>query len=142
MAKQKQKQGFTQLYEPVNHQPLEVLTRGGKPYKTPKGMLRKVKIQGKHFVVAYHSQIYTVTKIRLRGIVMYNQRLIVIDPTQTLPMMLETLYHEMAHVYLNDWQEKSKPLHKLSPVQVEEICDLFAAAHYDACQNNPGPSPV
>lgn len=131
------KNGFTQLHEPRNNQPLEVLTRGGKTFNPPKGMPRKVKIQGKHFDIGYHSQIYTVEKIRLRGIVMYNHRLIVIDPTQTLTMMRETLYHEMAHVYLNDWQDKSKPLRKLSSVQVEELCDLFAEAHYDACLNNP-----
>lgn len=131
------KNGFTQLHEPLNDQPLELLTRRGKAHSAPKGMPNKVKIQGKHFTVAYHSQIYTVEKIRLRGIVIYAQRLIVIDPSQTLPMMLETLYHEMAHVYLMAWQDKSKALRKLSPLQVEEVCDLFAEAHYDARLNNP-----
>lgn len=131
------KNGFTQLHEPINGQALALLTHAGKPWKTPNGMPRSVRVKGKTFRVMYHSKIYGDIKTRLRGIVFYNHQLIVIDPTQPLPLMKETLYHEMAHVYLHDWQEKSKPLRKLSPVQVEEFCDLFAEAHSDARLNNP-----
>lgn len=133
------KNGFTLLHEPLNDQPLELLTRGGKACKTPQGMPTKVKILGMHFNVAYHTNIYTLNKIRLRGIVIFAQRLICIDPKQSLHQMRETLYHEMAHVYLNNWQTKSKCLRKLSGMQVEELCDLFAEAHYDSCLNNPKP---
>jgi len=134
------KSGYSQLHEPLNEQPLEVLTHGGKPYKTPRGMPSKVKVHGQHFQVFYHSNIYTMNFQRLRGIVMYAQRLIIIDPKQTLHMMRETLYHEMAHVYLHTWQMKSKSLRKLTGPQVEDLCDLFAEAHYDARLNNRGPA--
>jgi hypothetical protein len=130
------KPGFVQLHEPQNDQPLELLTRGGQPFKTPRSMPGKVKILGQHFKVAYHSQIYTLEHQRLRGIVIFAQRLIVIDPKQSIHQMRETLFHEMAHVYLYAWQEKSKVLSKLTNAQVEEVCDLFAEAHYDARLNN------
>jgi len=131
------KPGFSQLHEPLNDQPLEVMTRGGKPRKAPKGMPARVKILGQHFQVFYHSQIYTMTRVRLRGIVIFAQRLIIIDPTQSLHMMRETLFHEMAHVYLYKWQSKSTCLNKLSHQQVEELCDLFAESYYDSRLNNP-----
>lgn len=132
------KRGYKQLYESFNKQPLEIMTKGGRQYECPNGMPVSVIVKGKHVPITYHSRIYSLQGVALRGMVMYSQRIIVIDPTMSLHMMRETLYHEMAHMYLHDWQEKSKHLRKLTPAQVEDICDMFSEGHYDAiCNNNP-----
>jgi len=134
----KRKSGFVVLRERLNNNPLEVYTYGGRDYATPNGMPSLVKVLGQHFEVRYHSCIYAAPKSseRLRGIVMYGQRLIVIDPRQSIHSLRETLYHEMAHVYLHYWQTKSPALAKLSPLQVEEVCDMFSEGYYDALLNN------
>jgi hypothetical protein len=135
----KAKLGYVALREKTNNNPIEVWTYGGREYPTPNGMPSKVTIMGQPFEVRYHSHIYAERKTsqRLRGIVLYSFRLIVLDPKQSIHMMRETLYHEMGHIYLKVWQTKATQLDKLSPMQVEEICDMFAEAHYDALLNAP-----
>lgn len=133
------KRGYKQLTEKLNGHPIPVFTHGGREYSSPSGMPNSVSILGQRFEVCYHSHIYAEPKAaqRLRGIVLYNFRLIYIDPKQTIHMLKETLYHEIGHVYLKVWQTKSEALAKLSPQAVEEICDMFAEAYYDCSSNNP-----
>ena len=133
------KRGYVQLTDKLNGIPLSVWTHGGREYACPQGMPSVVKIFGQAFEVRYHSHIYAEPKAaqRLRGIVLYNFRLIYLDPKQTIHMLKETLYHEIGHVYLKVWQTKAEPLAKLSPQAVEAICDMFAEGYYDSVSNNP-----
>ncbi len=132
------KAGYVSLRDKTNNTPIDIYTYGGKEYPTPNSMPSSVCIYGQHFEVRYHSHIYNEPKKsqRLRGVVLYNFRLIIIDPRQSLHDMRETVYHEVAHVYLKVWQTKSAALSKLTPAQVEEVCDMFAEGHYDAKLNN------
>jgi hypothetical protein len=127
---------FTQLREVNNGQLLQLLTRGGRETATPNGMPSTVKILGMEYQVKYHSKIYNSNKQLLRGIVIFQQRLIFLDPCQTLHMMRETLYHEMAHVYYSTWCARSPHLHKLTGAQIEDLCDWFADSTYDLVSNN------
>jgi hypothetical protein len=127
---------FTQLREVTNGQLLQILTRGGRETAIPNGMPSTVKILGMEYQVKYHSKIYSHDKRMLRGIVIFQQRLIFLDPCQTLHMMRETLYHEMAHVYYSTWITRSPHLHKLTGAQIEDLCDMFADSTYDLVSNN------
>lgn len=130
MAKKKT---YTILREKLNNWPIAIYTSGGREYPSPQGMPSSVKVHGKIFQVIYHSNIYAEPKEsqRLRGLIEYNHRLIFIDPKQSLPALRETLYHEMAHAYLLDWQYRGG-LKKITPAQEEDLCDFFAEAHADA----------
>lgn len=125
---------FRKLSEKLNHYTINVYTLGGKELATPNGMPSSVRILGQKYQVYYHTKIYAepISRTRLRGIVVYDERIIVLDPMQTIHDLRETLYHEMAHVYLRNNQSRGSSLIKLSPAQVEEVCDLFAEGHYDA----------
>jgi hypothetical protein len=127
---------FTQLKEPLNNMPLNVLTRGGREYTTPNGMPSKVKVLGMDYAITYHSKIYSTEKQMLRGIVMFQQRRIYLDPNQTIHILRETLYHEMAHIYYSTWCVRSPHLHKLTGAQIEDLCDWFADSTYDLTSNN------
>ncbi len=128
------KTSFVCLREKSSHNLLDVYTHNGREYSTPNGMPSEVTVYGAKYEVRYHSNIYSEPKKsqRLRGIVLYNFRLIVIDPRQSIHDLRETLFHEMGHVYVKAWQSKSLPLSKLTYQQVEDICDMFAEGHYDA----------
>lgn len=126
---------FTQLKEALNGMPLQILTRGGREFTTPNGMPSKVKILGMEYTVKYHSRIFSAEKQMLRGIVIFQQRLIYLDPNQTIHMLRETLYHEMAHVYYSTWCARSPHLHKLTGAQIEDLCDWFADSTYDLVSN-------
>jgi len=127
---------FTQLREHVNQQWLPIFSKGGREYATPNGLPGSVKILGMDYKVKYHSKIYTTNKEMLRGIVMFQHRLIFIEPTQTLQLMRETLYHEMAHVYYATWCVGNPLLRKLTGAQVEDLCDMFADSACDLVSNN------
>lgn len=135
----RRKTGYVELREKCNSEPVGVFTYGGKDFPTPNGMPGEVTVLGQKFDVRYHSCIYAARNKtqRLRGVVVYPYRLIVLDPKQSIHLMRETLYHEMAHVYLKAWQARSQSLSNLTPLQVEEVCDMFAEGHYDAILNNP-----
>ena len=140
MAKKvKRKRPFVQLHEKLNGWALPVMTLGGKEYTTPNGMPSSVVVKGQKFEIIYHSNIYESDPKhrRLRGIMIPGFRTIVLDARQTIHALRETLYHEMAHVYLNEWRDGKSVLAKLTPTQVEELCDLFADSYYDSLTNNP-----
>ncbi len=135
--KRKAGAGYVSLRESTNNFPIGIYTYGGREYPTPNGMPASVVVLGQHFEVRYHTSIFAAQKKkeRLRGVVLFNFRLIVIDPRQSIHDLRETLYHEIAHVYLKAWQSRSVPLSNLTPSQVEEVCDMFAEGHYDANLN-------
>lgn len=131
---------FSRLRETVNNTEIDVfaLNSESKEYETPNGLPSSVKVLGQTFTVRYRTHIYFKPnkKSRLRGVVLYYDRIIVIDPDQSIHNMRQTLYHEMAHVYLRIWQEKNTALRKLTAEQVEEVCDLFGDSFYDCLANN------
>lgn len=129
---------YTNLLDPNTDTPIPVYTFGGKEFFPPKGMPTQVKVYGMHFRVLYHSRIYNAPKKTqiLRGVVLYANRLIILDPLETVHDMRETLYHEIGHVYLKVWQTKSKALSQISYDQMEDFCDCFGEAIYDLSNNN------
>lgn len=133
------KPGFVKLFDPENNMPIPVWTLAGKDCPAPAGMPTKVLIYGQHYRVRYHTQIYHEPKKGqlLNGVVVYNARLIVIDPAQSASELRETLFHEIGHVYLKAAQVKSETLSKVTYTQVEDICNMFAEATADLVLNNP-----
>lgn len=131
---------FRKLREKLNGFEIDIYTTRGHEYPTPNGMPATVKISGAEYEIRYHSHIYATphASARLMGMVMYGLRTIFIDPIWSIHEMRESLYHEIAHVYLHNWQQKKGSLAKLTPEQIEEFCDLFAEGFYDACKANPG----
>lgn len=130
---------YTALADSVTGGDLDVYTKSGVEIAPPFNMPSKVVIQGLHYQVRYHTRIYDKQKKgfrRLHGVVLYSPQVIVLDPEQSIHNLRKTLYHEMAHVYLIHGQI-SGSLRTLNPGQVEEYCDLFAEAHYDALLNGP-----
>lgn len=132
------KSAFTQLKEPGLGFFLELYTYGGHYHSTPEGMPHEIRMYGQQYKIYYHSRIYNTKnkKQRLRGVVFYAHRIIFIDPLQSIHMMKETLYHEVAHVYLNSWKTRIASISKLSYQQVEDLCDLFGEAIPDLVSNN------
>jgi hypothetical protein len=130
-----------QIYDGLNMGWIPVWSRGAE-VSTPPGMPSEVSILGQKYRVRYRSEIHHVDKKRkipVDGIVIFSHRLILIDPTQGVHSMKETLWHEMCHVYFNEAQKKDLRLAKVTDAQIEGICDLFGEAVYDLVANNPLP---
>jgi hypothetical protein len=130
---------YKALLDPNTGEPIQVFTNGGEKKPAPPGMPSTVVVYGMHYTVSYHSCIYNTKKKksqRLRGVVIYPNRLIVLDPSQSIHDLRETLYHEVGHIYLKTWQTKSQRLANLSEPQIEDTCDLFGEAIYDLLSNN------
>lgn len=135
----KKRVAYTPLRDPWNLSLMSVFTHGGQWKPTPAHMPSELKIYGQVYKVFYHTKIYSdpVKTSRLRGIVLYANRVIVIDPEQTFHELRETIYHEAGHVYLKTWQTKSEPLSNITHQQTEDFCDLVADAVCDLSRNNP-----
>lgn len=133
--------GFDQIYDGLNMGWIPVWTRGGREISTPMNMPSDVTINGQKFRVRYRTEIYSAPKktASLDGMVIFPNRLILIDPEHSVHEMRETLYHEMCHIYLNECQKKDIRLIKLNDREIEGICDMFGAAVYDLALNNPLP---
>lgn len=138
----KVKVGYTPLVDPYNHRLIQVLTHGGQWQAAPGDMPSEVNVYGQKYKIYYHTRIYNAPKKsqRLSGVVIYANRLIILDPDQPLHMLRECLYHEVGHIYLKAWQSKSEPLSKVSYAQMEDICDMFGEAICDLARNNPIPT--
>jgi hypothetical protein len=130
---------YTPVRDPYNLTLIKVYTHGGQWRPTPTNMPSHMTILGQKFRVYYHTRIFaeTVQNSRLLGVVLYPNRMIIIDPDQTMDDMKEVLYHEAGHVYIKAWQAKSEPLSKLTYHQVEHFCDLMGEAVCDLARNNP-----
>jgi hypothetical protein len=130
---------YTQLRDPVHGSFLDLYTHGGKAFPTPSGMPSEATIYGMKYQVYYHSRIYAEKKkkTRLLGMVMYSQRIIFLEPTVSIHVMREALYHEIAHVYIKIAQSHSEALSKLTYQQVEDTCDVFGECILDLARNNP-----
>ncbi len=129
---------YTQLKDTSLGHLIPLWTHGGHYYATPESMPNEVSVYGQKFKVYYHSRIYAERKkkARLLGIVIFSHRLIFIEPGQSIHMMRESLYHEIAHVYTKVWQTKSESLAGLSYQQIEDICNMFGEAIPDLASNN------
>jgi hypothetical protein len=114
-----------------------LFTINGERWSCPRGMPLSVRVLGQVFQIHYHTKIYEkpVAKTALRGMVFYNERVILIDPEQSIHNMKQTLFHEMTHVYLRD-KQRDTCLRDLTREQIEEVCDLLGDAFYDMLLNN------
>ena len=133
--------GFNQIYDPLNIQWIPVWTLSAESSPAPEGMPSEATIYGQRYRIKYRKQIYSAPKknSRLCGIVIFSNRLIIIDPDQTIHEMRETLYHEICHVYLKARQERDGRLGKITDAEIEGFCDLFGEAVVDLAVNNPLP---
>lgn len=133
--------GFTQLYDALNLQMVPVWTLSAQECATPNEMPSHISILGQRYRIKYRRLIYSAPKksARLHGIVIFSNRLIVIDPDQGIHRMRETLYHETCHVYFKECQAKDGRLHKVSDQAIEGFCDLFGEAIVDLAVNNTLP---
>lgn len=136
------KPNYSKVWDPSTNIPLEVFTHGGAIYSAPLSMPTEVRIYGQRYRVLYHSKIYAQPKKqeRILGMVIYDLRIIFIDPEQSIHNLRETLYHEVGHVYLKVWQSKSEALSKITYRQMEDFCDLIGEAIPDLAGNNPLPT--
>lgn len=127
---------FKELRDFDTNTSIHVYTKDGSEKETPKGMPDSLIIYGMHYSIKYHTHIFNSPKKnqRLRGVVIYAHRLILIDPNQSIHDMRETLYHEVSHVYLK--AKCTQSLSKLTDQQTEDLCDLFGEAIYDLVANN------
>lgn len=136
------KVGYTPLVDPYNHQLISVLTYGGQWQPAPGDMPTEVTVYGAKYKIYYHTRIYNAPRKsqRLNGVVLYQNRIIILDPEQPLHQLRETLYHEVGHIYLKVWQTKSEPLYKVTHAQMEDLCDMFGEAICDLARNNRLPT--
>jgi hypothetical protein len=134
----KPKVSYTQLVDPYNHSPIQVYTYGGRWIPTPGDLPSSIRILGLDFRIFYHSRIYAARKkeSRLLGLVLYANRVIVLEADQPFDELKETLYHEVSHVYIKLTQRSSKNMADLTYAQTEELCDLFGQAVCDLARNN------
>lgn len=124
---------FRQLLDHQTQRKLEIFTHGGREVPTPASMPDKIILLGRHFAVRYHTKIYFERKAsqRLNGCVMFESRVIFIDPENTLHAMRQTLFHEALHVYM-----KNAKIENLTHEQEEKLCDMIGWGIYDLLQNN------
>ncbi len=133
--------GFTGLVDEESSGLISgILTRKGVVKPPPRNFPENVKIVGQIWRVRYHSQIYAdrgkrKKPSRILGFCNFSHRLIVIDPCVPRFEALDTLYHEMAHVYLRKYPGNKTYWRALQKIE-EDICDIFARAFADATQNN------
>lgn len=99
--------------------------------RRPSGFPRHVTIRGERWTVEYPDRPLRLGGDRVLGIAHRNERRIEIAP-QPLHEMRETLLHEIRHVYFWD-----APVKGVGPKLEEDLCDAFAEAVRDLCQNNP-----
>lgn len=132
---------FHPIYDSLNMQWIDVWTLAESESPTPNGMPTEVTIYGQKFRVKYRKEIYNAPrrKSRLAGVVIYANRLIIIDPDATLHEMREVLYHEVGHVYLKTAQMEDKRLCRITAEETEGICDMIGKAVVDLASNNPLP---
>ena len=133
--------GFTQIYDHLNLEWIPVWTLSKEASPTPEGMPESVSILGQKYRVRYRKQIYSAPKksAALDGIVIFSDRLIILDPDHSIHEMRQTLYHEMCHVYLCECFKKDLRLYKMRDKMIEGVCDMFGEAVYDLVLNNPLP---
>jgi hypothetical protein len=134
------KQRFQQIYDAFNMAWVDVWTLG-KDCATPGDMPSQVTILGQKYRVRYRTKIYNHPRksSQLLGVVVFDNRLIIIDPAQTLIKMKHVLLHEVCHAYMHEIRARDPRLQRITDAEEEGICDLFGEAVYDFASNNPIP---
>lgn len=134
---------FTLLIDPETCGPVGgiVLGEGATQHPPPEGLPRVVTIRGQRWRVVYYTHIYGVNANDKKATPLYGfchegHRLIVINSSEPRFNMIETLYHELAHVYLRKHTGSARYKDLMKHCE-EELCDLFAEAFADFTTNNP-----
>ncbi len=125
---------FIALKDPQSGSPLDVYTRpNGEPRPLPYRCPEKIRVLGKVFRIYCHTFIYSERKLssRLRGVVLHDCACIVIDPQQSRYDFLQTLIHELGHVYVRDMERKDKRFATMTNELEEGFCDLLGNAVLD-----------
>lgn len=98
-------------------------------YPAPAGFPTSVRIRGRDYSVVYCAPIVDADH-QYHGLCKHDERTILVDPTEPVHQIRETLLHEIMHVYAH---ESNMPNGEL----LEKICDSFASAFCDLVDNNP-----
>lgn len=111
--------------------------------RAPRGMPERARICGDLWEIAYCSDLYQLrrkgkklTKHKLYGFCISQERLIVIETECPRHEMVDTYFHEIGHAYMRKYAGASKKLLALE----EEIVTVFAQAMADVAFNNRLPS--
>jgi hypothetical protein len=131
---------FQQIYDGLSMGWIEVWSLG-KEFPTPGDMPSSVTILGQKYRVRYRTEIYNHPRksSQLAGVVIFDNRLIIIDPAQPLFKMKQTLMHEIFHVYVREAKQKDCRLQRITDAEEEGFCDLFGDALLDLTSNNTLP---
>lgn len=129
---------FQQIYDGLNMGWLPVWTLG-KEVPTPGDMPSEVTVLGQKYRVRYRQEIYNTPRksSQLWGVVVFDNRIIILDPRQPLHRMKKTLLHEVCHIYIHEIQAKDSRIQKITDLEEEGLCDLFGEAVFDFGTNNP-----
>lgn len=141
MARKKKtppKPRFQQIYDGLNMSFLPVWTLG-KETPTPGDMPTVVTVLGQKYRVRYRTEIYNHPRrsAQLWGVVVFDHRMIILDPRRPIHQLKQVLFHEMCHVYIKEMQMKDERLRRLTDAEEEGFCDLFGEAVQDLETNNP-----
>lgn len=129
---------FQQIYDGLNMSWIPVWTLG-QEVPTPGDMPTSVTVLGQKYRVRYRTEIYNTPRksTPLWGVVVFENRIILIDPRQPMHKLKQTLLHEMCHVYMREIRMKDNRLDKTTNAEEEGFCDLFGEAVSDLVANNP-----
>ncbi len=107
-------------------------TSAGGFEPAPSELPTEVKIHGQKYRVWYHTDIYSKGSkdARIAGGTSIQWRTILVDPALPRHMVLDTLYHEMMHVYMRLAKDNGKLL-GLSDELEEQLCAVLAPAILD-----------
>jgi hypothetical protein len=102
----------------------------------PAGFPSEVTIGGERWKVWYYAGIYDKPNFdsAILGFASRRFRVILIDIAQPRYEVIDTLYHECAHIFIGQWRQKGKLNmdHELE----EKLATLFGNAMLDFVQNN------
>ncbi len=111
--------------------------------RVPTGFPEFVRLFGERWNIVYVKGLYDARaktkrgkRLKLYGMCLGTPRLIVIETECPRYEMIDTLYHEMGHVYVRRLMPHDCKLFKYE----ETIVDLFAKGFADAAANNRLPS--
>ena len=119
---------LTQIANPDTREALPWFCRGAHVDPTSLGLPVQIRVLGQAYRVFVVPGLCADRRgrVRLLGACSYEHRAIAIAAEQPHAKALQTLGHEIGHVYLIDQQRRERALRTLSARQTEAICDMIA----------------
>lgn len=124
---------FLKILDHPTGRALQIYTLRGTEVSCPLGMPDHVIVLGRRFEIRYHTKIFfnPKKKDQLNGCVIFDHRVIFIDPQNSIHAMRQTLLHEVLHIYFKNAKVKN-----LTCDMEEILCDALGWGMYDFMQNN------